>query len=430
MVLTKNTRNPMDKKVIAINSFDLNNWYRFNIRNISKEMLIDFSKPIDITQIGLFAEEHDLFFAALPNNLDIFKQKNGWLVPIEAIEALIPLSEQALHTLSTRNSNLTFAPPLERKYYEKIMHERNFYLSEAGSEMIINIFSLEKELVINYKKNFLASMQKYPDLDNKLRDKSNLFDWLVFYERSEPYSINNSGFIFDTGAIGKNYLLTKNINLNDYKSFGRFCKNNENEERIFGKFQIEYDQNDELQILNKNLSCIENDVANNILIIAFYMKFRKMIRDKDHKKFQKEAQAFLEKSKKECSIALFFIGLFFGSTEFVDLYYERNFSLLKTFTGKPHKHTTSNKKTPEEASIKFDYALFEQIKLEIQKGKKEPTKTLLKSIKEVFDVFRFDSSVNGFIESLEKNISIPKTDEKKKYTKEGIINSIRTILKH
>ena len=115
----------MNKKVIPINSFDLNNWYRFNIRNISKEMLIDFSKPIDITQIGLFAEEHDLFFAALPNDLDRFKQKNGWLVPIEAIEALIPLSEQALHTLSTRNSNLTFAPPLERKYYEKIMHERN-----------------------------------------------------------------------------------------------------------------------------------------------------------------------------------------------------------------------------------------------------------------------------------------------------------------
>ena len=26
------------------------------------------------------------------------------------------------------------------------------------------------------------------------------------------------------------------------KSFGRFCKNNENEERIFSKFQTEYDQ--------------------------------------------------------------------------------------------------------------------------------------------------------------------------------------------
>ena len=253
---------------------------------------------------------------------------------------------------------------------------------------------------------------------------------MVFYERSEPYSINNSGFIFDTGAIGKNYLLTKNINLNDYKSFGRFCKNNENEERIFSKFQIEYDQNDELQILNKNLSFIENDEANNILIIAFYMKFRKMIRDKEHKKFQKEAQAFLEKSKKECSIALFFIGLFFGSTEFVDLYYERNFSLLKTFTGKPHKHITSNKETPEEIPIKFDDTLFEEIKSKIQEGKKEATKKLIDNIKYIFDKFKFDSSVNGFIESLEKNISIPKTDEKKKYTKEGIINSIRTILKH
>ena len=135
--------------------------------------------------------------------------------------------------------------------------------------------------------------------------------------------------------------------------------------------------------------------------------------------------------------------MFFGSTEFIEMYYQENLSILKNFANRrtPIKKVTPEKVTPseeapekitltEETPIKFDDTLFEEIKSKIQNGKKEATKKLINNIKYIFDKFKFDSSINGFIESLEKNISIPKTDEKKKYTKEGIINSIRTILKH
>ena len=240
-------------------------------------------------------------------------------------------------------------------------------------------------------------------------------------------------------------LFVKNISNKDIslqkelKNLILFLQENKKEGSIFSMFLKKYSDSEAFQTLDKNITLVETpDDINTLLVIAFYLKFRKMIRDKEYAQFKIEAETFLKKLKKETSIALFFIGMFFGSTEFIEMYYQKSLSILKTFSNEsliipPIKETpkdvTSNKKTTEEASIKFNDTLFEQIKLGIQKGKKESTKKLIDSIKNIFDKFKFDSSVNGFIESLEKNISIPKTDEKKKYTKEGIINSIRTILK-
>jgi hypothetical protein len=428
----------MNHKVIAIDIFEINSWYRFNVKTITNEMIIDFSQPIDIAQIGLFAEEHDVFFASLPDDIEKYKHQDIFIIPFEAIKELIPFSEQAKRLISNRLSDFTIAPPISNDIYTQIIKTRNQYLSKAGGEMILKIFSIEKDIVINYENGFLEAMQKYPDLDKSLRNGANLFDWLVFYERSKPYPNNNAGFIFDTGFICQEYFSNKDLSLQkELKNLILFLQENKKESNIFSVFLKKYSDSEAFQTLDKNITLVETlDDVNTLLVIAFYLKFRKIIRDKEYTQFKIEAEAFLSKLKKETSIALFFIGMFFGSTEFIELYYQENLSILKSLTDKTsikketYKQVIPLEETPEEISIKFDNTLFEQIKLEIQKEKKEPTKTLLKSIREIFDRFKFDSSVNGFIESLEKNISIPKTDEKKKYTKEGIINSIKTILKH
>jgi hypothetical protein len=435
----------MNHKVITIDIFEINSWYRFNVKTITNEMIIDFSKPIDIVQIGLFAEEHDVFFASLPDDIEKYKYQDIFIIPFEAIKELIPLSEQAKRLLSNRLSDFTIASPVSNDIYIQIIKARNQYLSEAGGEMILKIFSIEKDIVINYENSFLEAMQKYPDLDKSLRSGTNLFDWLVFYERSKPYPNNNAGFLFDTGFICQEYFSNKDISLQqELKNLILFLQENKKEGSIFSMFLKKYSDSEAFQTLDKNITLVETpDDINTLLVIAFYLKFRKMIRDKEYAQFKIEAETFLKKLKKETSIALFFIGMFFGSTEFIEMYYQENLSILKNFANRrtPIKKVTPEKVTPseeapekitltEETPIKFDDTLFEEIKSKIQNGKKEATKKLINNIKYIFDKFKFDSSINGFIESLEKNISIPKTDEKKKYTKEGIINSIRTILKH
>lgn len=428
----------MYKKVIAIDIFELNNWYRFNVKTITNEMLIDFEQPINIGQIGMFAEEHDVFFAQLPNNITDFKKENLYIVPFEVIEALIPLSENAVPILSARNPNLTFAIPLEKEYCNRITQERNHYLSKAGGELILKIFGIQKEIVVKYERDFLTTMQKYPE--ESMKNSSNLFDCLVYYKREKPYPIINSGFLFDVGTIGKDYLSDK-INT-EYTDYARFCKNNEKEERIFSKFQKEYEQNKKLRELNEELS-FKVDEANNILIMAFYLKFRKLVQDKKYPQFEEEAKVFLKNTEKETAIALFMVGMFFGSTEFVELYYQKYLPLLKreekttsiisTVKGiipQVAEPITEYKK--DEKNLVFDKNLLAKIQKELVGKITDTTKKKITSIFEEIqpDLFNSDTSIGdlskNFISALEHELKVKMA--KGKYSKKEIIDKIKEVL--
>lgn len=438
----------MNKNIIAIDIFQLNSWYRFNMKTVTNEMFIDFTQPINIAQIGLFAEEHDVFFAQLSDSLETFKNGMVWVVPFEAVTALIPLTHQAKHILAQRNNNLTFADPLPESTFQQILQARNLFFSREGGEIILKIFDITKEKVAHYQKGFLQTMQKYPDMDKKLRESSNLFDNLVFYERSRPFPTINSGFLFDVGAMAKDFLLNRHIEINaTYKEFGFFLYNNEKEERIFSKFQEEYEQNEVLQSLNKELSFLINDTekVNNILIIAFYFKFRSMLRNKEYKQFEKEAIPFLTKTPKETAIALFMVGMFFGSTEFVDPYYQKYLPLLKREEKTPltvKKYSPAKKTTPQEAEpvaeykkkelpLVFDKNLLAKILKELAEKITDTTKKNITSIfKEIQpDLFNSGTSADlskTFIEALEK-LKVRKSS-KGKYNKKEIIDKIKEIL--
>ena len=497
----------MSNKVIAIDIFEINSWYRFNVKTITNEMIIDFSKPIDIAQIGFFAEEHDVFFASLPDDMEKYKYQDVFIIPFEAIKELIPLSEQAKRLLSNRLSDFTIASPVSNDIYTQIIKARNQYLSKAGGEMILKIFTIEKDIVINYENGFLEAMQKYPDLDKSLRDKSNLFDWIVLYDREKPYPNNNAGFLFDTGFICQEYFSNKDISLQkELKNLILFLQENKKEGSIFSMFLKKYSDSEAFQTLDKNITLVETpDDINTLLVIAFYLKFRKMIRDKEYAQFKIEAETFLKKLKKETSIALFFIGMFFGSTEFIEMYYQKSLSILKTFSNKslsipPTKETpkdvtpteetpkditpteetpkdvtpteetpkditpteetpkditpteetpkdiTPTEETPKDVTpteetpkditpIIFDDNLYEKIEKEIEILIKKPSPTLKNSLKQIFDdskpkpsKLEYYSPIDNFIEAL-KNIKLTKKEENK-YTKENIINIIKSIIRN
>ena len=456
----------MSNKVIAIDIFEINSWYRFNVKTITNKMIIDFSKPIDIAQIGFFAEEHDVFFASLPDDMEKYKYQEVFIIPFEAIKELIPLSEQAKRLLSNRLSDFTIASPVSNDIYTQIIKARNQYLSKAGGEMILKIFTIEKDIVINYENGFLEAMQKYPDLDKSLRDKSNLFDWIVLYDREKPYPNNNAGFLVDTGFICQEYFSNKGISLQkELRNLILFLQENKKEGSIFSLFLKKYSTSEAFQTLNKNITLIEtSDNVNILLVIAFYLKFRKTIREKEYTLFKKEAEAFLTKLKKETSIALFFIGMFFGSTEFIEMYYQKSLSILKTFsneslsipieetpkdvtpteetpkdvtpTEETPKDATPTEETPKDATpIIFDDNLFKKIEKEIDILIKKPSSTLKNSLKQIFDESKpklskleYYSPIDNFIEAL-KNIKLTKKEENK-YTKENIISIIKSIIKN
>ncbi len=435
----------MNKNIIAIDIFQLNSWYRFNMKTVTNEMFIDLTQPINIAQIGLFAEEHDIFFAQLSDSLETFRNGMVWLVPFEAVTALIPLTHQAKHILAQRNYNLTFAEPLPESTFHQILQARNLFFSREGGEMILNIFDITKEKVTHYQKGFLQTMQKYPDMDKKLREASNLFDNLVFYERSRPFPTINSGFLFDVGAMAKDFLLNRHIEINTtYKEFGFFLYNNEKDECIFSKFQEEYEQSEVLQSLNKELSFLMNNTekVNNILIIAFYFKFRSMLRNKEYKQFEKEAISFLAKTPKETAIALFMVGMFFGSTEFVELYYQKYLPLLKReektssiiSKGKeiiPQVAEPITEYKKDEKFLVFDKNLLAKIQKELIGKITNTTKKKITSIFEKIQPDLFNSDTSGdlsenFISALEHELKVKTA--KGKYSKKEIIDKIKEVL--
>ena len=95
-----------------------------------------------------------------------------------------------------------------------------------------------------------------------------------------------------------------------------------------------------------------------MLVIAFYLKFRYLIRNTTNlsdSNFQSQINHILKHAEKEASIALFLNGLFFGSLKFRELYYESfplPFSKEKITTPSIKEYESAlNKKTEQITSI-------------------------------------------------------------------------------
>ena len=92
-------------KVIAIDIFEFNSWHRFNIKTISEDKIIDLSSENSslIPKIGMFEEDHDVFFIELPKVLESFRKEDRlYYIPLEEIKSVIPLTEQARNILSQK----------------------------------------------------------------------------------------------------------------------------------------------------------------------------------------------------------------------------------------------------------------------------------------------------------------------------------------
>lgn len=389
-------------KIIATNILDFNAWYRYGFKIISKESLINLDddqlldKPRDLfNRIGFFEEDGDVFFAGLDEIEDC---KNGelFVVPINRILSIIPFSERGGKLLSSKLFETKIDAPIQSEITKVILKERDHYLIQKGGEMILNIFRADNYIDTNlYQSEFIKVMDKY--IANLNWEPNNLFENLVFYERSRPYPSTDDGFLFDVGSIAKSYFGISNVDLKNkdelknrdiYKyecleqvlSLSIFLQNNI-EKGVFSAFIREFQESEGLLKLNHSLSFfgIKGDPINNLLVLAFYLKFRYMVRNTQdllNSNFYSEVQRFITKQPKEASIAIYLIGLFFGFLKFRELYYRYNPLPISMF-----KHLPMDNIIPG--------------KIESKKDRKDTRKNDVKRLKKsIVDTTAVDLEVN------------------------------------
>lgn len=405
-------------KVITLDIFQFNNWYRFNQKSISNDMIIDFSLENQdfILKTGMFEEEHDIFFAQIPDEIERFKiGTNIYNLPIGEIKSIIPLTEQGRRFLSKRIFDIKLSTPIKPTIAEKIISQRNLISSEQGGNMILSIFGINEDIINPYKEDFLNAVKIYPHKNGTFLSN------IISYERTQAFPRLNSGFIFDAGS-----LLKGDKNLNQYLNvLSLFCKENENNENVFSTFLKEYQNSKELKKLNNSiqLSPYQEDI-NVLLIIALFFKFRYLIREKRHFDFQKEAKIYLSKKneiQKEISIALFWVGLFFGIKEFRDMYYQQNLGILK-----PKGIILEPSKVNDELKIsdKKEFnaeEILTELKEELDKSK------ATKNQKKLIDTYKIK---NNTLKDLQEDLILKISNLKKhgkKFTKEDFISLVEKV---
>jgi hypothetical protein len=347
-------------KILATNLIDFNNWYRYGFKSFSTSLIIDLddekllNNPEKLFyKIGFFEDESDVFFVEIEENIDNLSNSELLNIQIDKVKNIIPLSEKGQKYLSIKLSDFKIGQHLPEAFTKAIFLQRNHYLAEKGGEIVINSFISDYEQTLSkfgidlkkYSVEFIKAMDKYSENIDFFPD--NLTEHLIVYERSRPFPNTDEGFLYDVGSIAKLYLnisdnelkikdQLKELNIHKYEeiegllSFSLFLQK-KNNKGIFSALMEEYKTSDWLKKLNSDLNITiepsETGSVNNILVLAFYLKFRYLVRNISNildNQFYKEIRHFIIKKPQEAIIALYLTGLFFGVLKFRELYYMLN----------------------------------------------------------------------------------------------------------
>jgi hypothetical protein len=361
-------------KLITTNIFDFTDFYKFGYKYINKESVIDtLNKTLNgkelLEKTGFFEEDFDIFFLEISN--DLLDGKNH-ILKLSFIDVLniIPLTEKGKNSLSNKLPDFKLSNPLDIKFSKLLFDERNKELSINGANRLLASFDiLEINILDTYQNDFLISLAKYSeDLNSEL---DTLMDSLVFYERSKPYPISDIGFLYDVGGITmsrfniteedirtrdliKEKDITKFEYIEEIIAFSKYLQSVK-DDKIWSNFLTEYCKNEKLKNLNQDLNFVDNDNSiNNILIIAYYQKFRYLFRNTFNlgdEIIKKIIKKFHNNTPKETTIALYLIGMFFGALKFKDIYYNSK-ELSITNTKKQRKELEDKEETSKTKTIR------------------------------------------------------------------------------
>lgn len=332
-------------KVIATNIFDFTTWYKFGYKTVPASLIIDLSAPALtgeelLAKTGYFEEEYEVFYLEVKETA--FYNNDGLRhLSLYDIDFIIPVSEMGARLLQSKIPDFRLSEPLDQHLYQKLLMARNDFLAVQGATNLLSSFGISGGR--EYEKlqeSFLQSLMKYKADLNARQDTAT--DYLLFYERSKPFPLNDQGFLFDVGSIARVWFGLTDDDLknkealnekepakyelvNQVLGFSNFLKTKEID-GVWTSFLNYYNENRSLQKFNEKIRLpgIEAGI-NNLLAIAFYLKFRDRIRNTralEDKAFADEVNYYLTRFRAETTIALLLNGLFFGGLKFRELHYK------------------------------------------------------------------------------------------------------------
>lgn len=332
-------------KVIASNIFDFTTWYKFGFKLIPADLIIDLSDTsqdgdVLLYKTGFFEEEYEVFFLEIPESTTN-NRTEAVVVSLHDILSLKSLTGKGGNLLSSKIPDFNISEPIPFAISDKIIEARNRHIAMQGGIRLAASFGVKSsDQTQEYSMAFIQPLLKY--LNDLSAEQDSILDNMLFYERSKPYPLTDIGFLFDVGAIArsrfrltdddfKNKMKLQEVDPDKYElieevlSLSKFLQS-KNIDRVWTEFLSEYAVSDWLKKLNSDLQILaKNEDINNILVIAFYLKFRHLIRDAnnlDDKKFTDKVSQFLKKVPTEAAIALNLVGMFFGSLKFKELFYK------------------------------------------------------------------------------------------------------------
>ncbi len=332
-------------KVVATNIFDFTSWYKFGSKPISKSAVIDLSDvsltgEILLSKTGFFEEEYEVFYLEVSDDL-LLKSEELFNLSLYETVFIIPLSESGARLLQSKIPDFKISEPLDEPLYQKLIIARNNYLAVKGAKDVLASFEIEwKPEYEKLQVNFLGALNKYKA--NLNAEQDTIIDQILFYERSKPYPLTDQGFLFDVGSIVRSWFRLGDDDFKNKESIketdpykyelieqviclSKFLQIKETE-GIWQPFINYYNENSQLHKLNEEFVLADSiSDVNNLLVIAFYLKFRDLIRNSrmlEDKTFTDKINRHLNKVPEETKIALLLNGLFFGALRFKELHYK------------------------------------------------------------------------------------------------------------
>jgi hypothetical protein len=330
---------------ISTNIYDFTNWLKYGNKYISKDFIIDIS---DVNQnisklldkVGEFEEDFEIFFCVLKP--EVLKQETNLLkVSTYDILEIKPLHSNIINILNQKLGSFILGNAIEISLYQKIIKERIRRNCFNGLNRIRSTFDIQ---MTENQSSFIEPF--YDTIENNILNlnykKNTLFDFLASYERSKPYPINNIGFIYDTGAVFREWSQISDIDLQNreqlksngsekYKKISyileisKYLKNESNPEAPFSNFIQYYSNSEILKQFSNDLKITGDNDINYILLFSLFFKIRYLTRnatDLTDENFINQIKNIIKNRPNEGKISLAMCGLLFGSIMFRELVYK------------------------------------------------------------------------------------------------------------
>lgn len=446
---------------VSTNIYDFTNWLKYEIKHISKDFIIDISDVNQnisklLNKIGEFEEDFEIFFCVL--NPEVLNQQTDILeVSTYNIIEIKPLHNNIVHILSQKLGNFVLGDAIDTNLYQKIRKERIRQNCFNGLYRISRTFNLQlAENQSSFVEPFYNAIEN--NILNTSYEKDTLFDYLVTYERTKPYPINDIGFIYDTGAVYREWCHISDNDLQNREQLknddnakyemisyileiSKYLKNETRPEAPFSNFILYYTNSDVLKQFSNSLKITNDNDINYILLFSLFLKIRYLLRnsnDLTDETFINQIKNIISRVPKEGQISIAMCGLLFGSIKFKELAYKikpLNISIQKTIEiRKPvlEKTKTLKETEPRKNDIvptgNFDDTIFFQINSVLSPLSKYIVTQIEKTYNYVLN-YKGDekmNKINYFLNCLYKSA---KEDEKSKKKNKLTIETVDKIKK-